>query len=159
MSETIFRLLLHLYPSRFRDEYGEEALQLFRGRKRDVTGVWQSVRLWFDLLADLVISLPREYCHARPRVVRTSAKAVLDGTPTFFVFETTSLGPRPLLLGGLLSLIALVSFPALMNEFGNFRPPSGLSFASPGAYDRQNRAPQGPISENDPGVVPNPTRY
>jgi hypothetical protein len=152
MSEVIFRLLLHLYPSRFRQEYGDEALQLFRDRTHDEAGVWPSVRLWCDLLTDLVTSLPREYCYMRPEVARASAKTCLDGTPTFFVFDTASPGRRPLLLGGLLSLITLVSFPRLMNEFGNFRPPSGWSFASPGAYERQSGEPQRPASGSDQGV-------
>ena len=132
MSEVIFRFLLHLYPSRFRQEYGDEALQLFRDRTRDETRVWLSVRLWFDLLTDLAISLPREYCYTRPQAASASAKTCLDDTPTFFVFDTASPGPRPLLLAGLLSLITLLSFPRLMNEFGNLRPPGSLSFASSG---------------------------
>ncbi len=152
MSEAIFRLLLHLYTSRFRQEYGDEALRLFRDRTHDEVGVWPSVRLWFDLLTDLVISLPREYCYTRHEVARASAKTCLDGTPTFFVFDTASPGRRPLLLGGLLSLITLVSFPRLMNEFGNFRPPSGWSFASPGAYERQSGEPQRPASGSEQGV-------
>src|ERR1700674_4850399 len=149
MSEKVFRLILHLYPSRFRHEYGDEALLLFRDRSRDETGVWPSVRLWLDLLADLVISLPRECRYSRPEVVSVSTKACLDGTPTFFVFDTASPGRCPLLLGGLLSLITLVSFPRLMNEVGNFRPPSGWSSASPGAYDRQSGEPHRPTSENE----------
>jgi hypothetical protein len=32
MSEKIYAWLLRLYPSHFRDRYGEEALQLFRDR-------------------------------------------------------------------------------------------------------------------------------
>jgi hypothetical protein len=156
MSEVIFRLLLYLYPSRFRQEYGDEALQLFRDRTHDETGVWPSVRLWFDLLTDLVISLPREYCYTRPEVASAPVKTCLDGTPTFFVFDTASPGRRPLLVGGLLSLITLVSFPRLMNDVGNFRPPSGWSFASPGAYDRQSGEPHRPTSENEQSVVQTP---
>lgn len=152
MSEVIFRLLLHLYPSRFRREYGDEALQLFRDRTHDEAGVWPSVRLWFDLLTDLVISLPREYCYTRSEVARASAKTCLDGTPTFFVFDTASPGRRPLLLGGLLSLITLVSFPRLMNEFGNSGPSGGWSFASRGAYERQSGEPQRPASVSEQRV-------
>src|SRR5579862_1463384 len=153
MSEKIFRLLLRFYPSRFRHEYGDEALQLFRDRTRDETGVWPSVRLWFDLLTDLVMSLPCEYGYTGLEVAGASAEARLDGTPTFFVFETTSPGRRPLLLGGLLSLITLVCFPRLMNEVSNFRPPSNRSFASPGAYEKQSREPQRPTAESGQGVV------
>src|SRR6266446_1259732 len=152
MSEVIFCLLFHLYPSHFRQEYGDEALQLFRDRTHNETGLWPSVRLWFDLPADLVISLPREYCYKRPDIATAPAKTCLNGTPTFFVFDTASPGRRPLLLGGLLSLITLVSFPGLMNEFGNFRPPSGWTFASRGAYDRQSGEPQRPASGSEQGV-------
>jgi hypothetical protein len=156
MSEKIFRLLLRLYPSRFRQEYGDEALQLFRDRARDETGMWPSIRLWCDLLTDLVISIPREYGHTRLEVAGASAKACLDGTPTFFVFETTSPGRRPLLLGALLSLVTLVSFPRLMNEVSNFRPRSGWSFASPGAYEKQSTEPQQPRSETERAVTQSP---
>jgi hypothetical protein len=160
MSEVIFRLLLHLYPSRFRQEYGDEALQLFRDRGHDETGVWPSVRLWFDLLTDLVISLPREYCDTRLEMASAPVKTCSDGTPTFFVFDTASPGRRPLLLGGLLSLITLVSFPRLMNEVGNFRPPSGWNFASPGAYDRQSGELHRPTSESKQSVAqPSPVTH
>jgi hypothetical protein len=151
MSEKIFRLLLHLYPSRFRQEYGDEALQLFRDRKRNEVGVWPSVRLWLDLLADLAISLPREYVHSRLQVAPATAKP-WDGTPTFFVFESASPGRRPLLLGGLLSLFTLICFPVLMNEFGNFRQPSSWGSASPRAYEKQNSKPQGQTSESEQGI-------
>lgn len=70
MSEKVFRLFLRLYPSRFRHQFGDEALQLFRDRSRDEIGVWPSVRLWLDLLADLAISLPREYRHTETRTGR-----------------------------------------------------------------------------------------
>ncbi|HEY1272677.1 MAG TPA: S41 family peptidase, partial [Terriglobales bacterium] len=152
MSEKAFRLLLHLYPPRFRHEYGDEALQLFRDRARDETGVWLSIRLWLDLIADLVLSLARPDRYRQPDVPGASAKACLDGTPTFFVFETTSPGRRPLLLGGLLSLVTLIFFPRLMSEFGNFRPSSGWSFASPGAFQRQSREPEQPASRSGQDV-------
>lgn len=155
MSEKVFRLLLYLYPSRFRREYGDEALQLFRDRMRDETGMRASVQLWYDLLADLVISLPREYGHTRLEVVGASPKPCLNGTPTFFMFETTSPGRRPLFLGGLMSVIMLVSFPKLMNEVGNFQLPSSWSIASPGAHERQSTEPQRPTSETEQGVVQN----
>ena len=35
MSEKIYAWLLRLYPSRFREEYGEAALELFRDRAHD----------------------------------------------------------------------------------------------------------------------------
>ncbi len=53
-SERIYRWLLRLYPRDFRDEYGEEMSLLFRGRATD-----GSVRLWLQILGDLVFHAPR----------------------------------------------------------------------------------------------------
>ena len=153
MSEKIFRLFLRLYPSRFRQEYGDEAMKLFRDRACDETGMWPSVRLWCDLFTDLVTSIPREYGHTQLEARAASIKACVDGTPAFFLFETASPGCWPLLLGGLLSLITLVSFPRLMNEVSNFRPPAGSTFVSPGAYERQSTEPQPPRSETEHAVA------
>ena len=65
MSEKIYAALLRLYPSHFRDLYGEQALQLFRDRARDETGFVRRTRLWLDLVVDLLISVPHECRHAR----------------------------------------------------------------------------------------------
>ena len=159
MSEKVFRLLLHLYPPSFRHEYGDEALQLFRDRARDETGAWPTLRLWLDLLADLVTSLAREchpqareYGHMRPEAAGTSVNARLNGVPAFFVFDTASPGRRSLLLGGLLSLITLASLPGLMNEFGNRRPPRGWSFAARGGHEGRGEEPERPASGSGQAV-------
>src|SRR2546423_6886454 len=107
MSEKLFALLLRLYPSHFRQAYGEEALQLFRDRARDEKGFFRRVRLWFDLLADFAVSLPREYLHAPSALMRAAASQPLNGAPSFFVLEDESLSFGALLSGGVLSLIAL----------------------------------------------------
>lgn len=60
MSEKIYTWLLKLYPTRFRDDYGASALQLFRDRSRAERGVFRRFRFWVDIVTDLVISLPRE---------------------------------------------------------------------------------------------------
>jgi Peptidase family S41 len=156
MSDKIFRLLLHLYPLRFRQEYGNEALQVLRDRSRDEIGWWPSIRLWFDLLADLVISLPRQYGHTRPELAGASAKPCIGGTPTFFVFGTASPGRRPLIVGGLLSLIVLASFPSLANLGGNFRRPGNWSFAAPSPYRNQNTEPQRAKSKREQGAAQSP---
>ncbi len=61
MSEKIYAWLLHLYPTRFRSLYGSEALQLVRDRARDEPGLWKKIRLWADIITDLLGSLPREH--------------------------------------------------------------------------------------------------
>jgi hypothetical protein len=86
MSEKIYAWLLRLYPSHFREKYGEEALQLLRDRARDETGFLRTLRLWLDLLTDLVISIPREYRYVRPALVGPIAQQRLDYGPSFFVF-------------------------------------------------------------------------
>jgi hypothetical protein len=153
MSEKIFRLLLQLYPPRFRHEYGDEALQLFHDRARDETGAWSALRLWLDLLADLVTSLARGYRPLHPKPANASLNARLKGAPAFFVFDTASPGRRPLLLGGLLSLIIIASLPRLMNEFGNRRPPQGWSFAARRSHENQSGEPQRPASASGPGTT------
>ena len=48
MSEKIYAFFLRLYPTHFCDEYGHEALQLFRDRARDERGFFARLRLWFE---------------------------------------------------------------------------------------------------------------
>src|SRR2546422_10765623 len=87
MSEKIYALLLRLYPSHFREAYGDEALQLFRDRARDEKGFLPSLWLWLDLLADLAISVPREYGYVQPVLVGASAQHRLAGVPAFYVLQ------------------------------------------------------------------------
>jgi len=109
MSEKLYACLLRLYPSHFREEYGEEALRLFRDRARDERGFFPRLRLWMDLFFDFTISLPREYVHVpAPRVV-PSAPQRLSDLPAFYVFQNESPRPGALLFGGVVSLVALTT--------------------------------------------------
>ncbi len=81
MSEKIFAVLLRLYPSGFRETYGDEALQLFRDRERDEVGLFAKVRLWMDLFADMAV------CYRYPRPVRLAA------FPSFQILERDSPDP------------------------------------------------------------------
>ncbi len=49
----LYRALLHLYPSSFRAEYGEEMAAVFRNRLRDAGGASGRVGLWFRAIADI----------------------------------------------------------------------------------------------------------
>ena len=70
MSEKFYALLLRLYPAQFREDYGNEAMRLFRDRLEDERGFLPRLRLWFDLVCDLTVSIPREYLRpASPRAV------------------------------------------------------------------------------------------
>lgn len=65
MSERLYAWLLRLFPKDFRESYGREALKLVCDRSRDEHGLLLRLRLWSDLLADLMISVPREHYRAR----------------------------------------------------------------------------------------------
>jgi hypothetical protein len=119
MSEKIYAWLLRLFPSHFREAYGDEALQLFRDRCRDETGVFPRLRLWLDLLGDLAVSVPRQYGFVQPVMVGASVQSRLSGVPSFFVLgdETPRLGA--LLFGGVLSLVALGAFSSLLSHDAN----------------------------------------
>ncbi len=57
MSERIYAWLLSLYPKSFREQYGRAALDLFHDR----LGKESKFRLWLNVAADLIVSLPSEY--------------------------------------------------------------------------------------------------
>jgi hypothetical protein len=137
MSEKIYACLLRLYPAKFRQAYGEDALQLFRDRLRDETGVVGRTRLWLDLFLDLAISLPRQYTDAHSGLGAPSV-ARFAGTPLFFVLEEKSLRPAALLSGYTLNLAALGLASVLLSHSGRQHGPvfrsTGSEFLS---VDRQ----------------------
>ena len=59
-SERIYRWLLSLYPRDFRDEYGDEMSLLFRERAHE-----RLIRLWLQVLRDLLFHAPRKSTGAR----------------------------------------------------------------------------------------------
>jgi C-terminal processing protease CtpA/Prc len=140
MSEKIYALLLRLYPSHFRQAYGDSAMQLFRDRARDEKGFFPKLRLWLDMLADLVISLPREYGNAHSALIAAPVSQRLEGAPSFFVLESEAPRPGALLLGGVLSLTALAAFPVLLSEL-HPRTQNGSS-ASGQQLGRSQSSPQ-----------------
>jgi len=97
MSEKIYAWLFRFYPRRFREEYGTCAMQLFRDRLRAERGVFQRLRLWLDVLADLAISVPREHWRqdsagADVAGYRLSEEAVTAMTKRGAVAPAVSLG-------------------------------------------------------------------
>lgn len=102
MSEKFYAWLLRLFPTGFRDAYGKDALDLFRDRWRDERGLFLRLRLWSDLLADLVVSIPREH-----RFARATARPDFGPLPGFPVLAADRISPTFLLLGGMLAAVAL----------------------------------------------------
>jgi hypothetical protein len=133
MSEKIYAWLLRLYPSRFRETYGDDALQLFRDRARDERGFFHRLRLWLDLIGDLANSLPGEYLHIHPAHVGASAQPRLAGIPSFFFVRDELPRPGAMLFGCMMSLLTLTAIWGSLNSPGNYRMVRGLaSRPSPG---------------------------
>ncbi len=126
MFEKIYACLLRLFPSYFREAYGDEALQLFRDRARDERGFFARILLWVDLLADLVISVPRQYRYGRPALVSAGGRERLGSGPAFFVLVDESLGPGALIFGCGLTVMALSLFSILLGHGRIPRPLSAL---------------------------------
>jgi len=146
MFEKIYSLLLRLYPSSFREKYGDEALQLFRDRVRDETGSWPSVRLWFDLLLDLAVSLPQEYLYLRPELVGARPLRSANGVPSFCFLESEPLRPAALLFGGLMSSMAILTFSILLSHPGRH---AGTAAATVGQIDGESRISQSQSQQSD----------
>src|SRR5262249_36868241 len=91
------------------EEYGEEALRLFRDRARHETGFVARLRLWLDLIFDATISLPREYFHIPSPSAVPSGSPPLRGVPSFHVLSTEPIRASALLSGGVLSFVILTS--------------------------------------------------
>jgi hypothetical protein len=145
MSEKIFSWLLRLYPAHFRQTYKEEALQLFRDRAREERGFGPRLRLWFDLILDLVVTVPREYWRPQQEAIAISAAGGREGTPAFVLLKTESPHPKVFFLGAGLSLLVLLASamamshselytgtlllvgPSIQSEFSDEAPPSTTS--------------------------------
>jgi hypothetical protein len=98
-------MLLRFYPCRFRAEYGDEAMLLFRERVRHERGFMAKLQLWIDIFADLLISIPHQYGRFEAPLACSPAERV-DGAPEFRVLSSGVPGPGALLSGCLLSLVA-----------------------------------------------------
>jgi len=149
--EKFYASLLRLYPAHFREAFGDDALQLFRDRWRRERGFFPSLRLWLDLLADLAISVPRQYRHIQPRISSASAQHS-DGVPAFHVLESEALHPGAVLCGAALSLAVFGACSYLFHQAVNYRPvvPAGLSVAATSARGLHQPLAQQPIPQGAP---------
>lgn len=117
MSEKLYALLLRLYPARFRAAYGDEAMQVFRDRLRDDRGFRARVRLWLDVLLDLVRSMPQE--HRRAAAVAAISVPRAPGVPSFYMLEDETPRPGSFVFGAALALAGLGTFAFLLGHGGN----------------------------------------
>jgi Ca2+-binding EF-hand superfamily protein len=115
MSEWVYRLLLALYPSRFREEFGAAALALFRDRLRAERGFVARLRLWIDLIRDTAVSLPVEY-RREPLHFATSHAAHGEQGLVFYQFDS-EIPERSALING--ALVTIVVFTGLILFMGS----------------------------------------
>jgi putative ABC transport system permease protein len=92
-SDRFYAILLRLYPSPFREEYGREMRAAFRRRRRDEPGIARLLLLWFSILADTLATAPGEHFHMLMSDIRYSLRT-LRKTPAFAaaVLTTIALG-------------------------------------------------------------------
>ncbi|HTU34370.1 MAG TPA: hypothetical protein VMF66_11255 [Candidatus Acidoferrum sp.] len=152
MAERIFAFLLRLYPRDFREEYGGECLELFRDRSRDETGSRNATRLWFDLLFDLAVSVPRTYLDRR---TEQATEFCFESGPRLFVFADPQPPWRSLLVGAVLSLVTLVSFPAWTTPFVDSQATQASNFSVSDQYSSGASQLAATQSENTgtPGAI------
>ena len=155
MSEKIYGWLLRLYPSEFRERHGEEALQLFRDRARQETGFSRKLRLWLDLFADLVISLPREYVRRQPVLVGATVYRRSDGLPSFFMLAERLPRLEALFSGCVLSVSALIIFSILLGHAGNARYATLPAASGPSHADSTDSSQQ--LSQPQINAASNPS--
>lgn len=138
MSEQIYLLLLRLYPGKFRKNYGEEALLLFRDRVRDETGFLRRARLWFDLLLDLAALHIRGY-HETVAIQAVPAQSI-RGMPTFGSLEGKTLELRFVFMGGVLALMICGAVLGALGSGG--RLPFQTSFSHALYSDHRKETPK-----------------
>jgi hypothetical protein len=146
MFERVCTLLLRLYPSEFRDAYGDDAAQLIRDRTGHERGVVKRARLLIDLVADLLAISLRGWHGARPMV------GARNGTPHFDIIEVPGPRPEALAVGLLISTLMFASFTLLFQP--RTFPPTpaelgGGSGAAPGGPEALDSAPPMVASDSD----------
>ena len=99
VSERLYRWLLRLYPRDFRDEYGREMSLLFRARAND--GL---LRLWFQVLGDLVFHAPQEHWSTIKQDVRYAVRQ-LRRAPGF---STVVIGTLAVGIGGTTAVFSVM---------------------------------------------------
>ncbi|MEX2660986.1 MAG: ABC transporter permease [Vicinamibacterales bacterium] len=80
----LYRLLLRLYPTSFRHEYGEEMIRLFDERRRRAAGGVDRLGLWLESLRDALVTAPRVHLDILAQDLRYTRRT-LARTPGFAV--------------------------------------------------------------------------
>ena len=96
-------------------------------------GIFPTLRLWIDLLADFAVSIPLEHRRARLALIGSPVPSQPDGVPSFRVLESDSLRPEAQLAGALLSILAFCSVLLLIGHPARSLPIGTWGFPSANA--------------------------
>jgi hypothetical protein len=72
-SEHLYRMLLKLYPARYRREYEDAMAQCFRDQLRTATTPGERLRLWSHTLADVMMTVPARHLEGVVRLAHHGA--------------------------------------------------------------------------------------
>lgn len=134
MSEKIYACLLRLYPPAFRRRYEEETIQLLHDRIRDEPGYLSRLRLGFDLIFDILHSLPQAYRNSysySEAATLNSVTHTLDGVPSFQSLHNEPICRGTFVFAGTLTLTLLIAFGYVME----------LPIPSPAAQSNRPKSP------------------
>lgn len=114
MSEKVLAMLFRLYPTAFRERYLHEAQLLCRDRRRHERGIYLGVRLACDLFVDFLIGLTKAWRTSYSGVAASSRVPSAPLPPSFRLLQAEPLRPSSILLGGILSMTAILSFALVL---------------------------------------------
>jgi putative ABC transport system permease protein len=98
-----YRALLHLYPSAFRAQYGEEMCGIFARRLRQTSSIPQSVALWMETLFDVFLNSARVHWDILLQDFRYTART-LSRAPGFALLLSFAVSHRTQEIGVRLAL-------------------------------------------------------
>ena len=111
MSEKMYAYLLRLFPSAFRKQYQDEALQLYRDRLRDEKGFLGRLRLSLDLITDIARALPLAYRNSYSEVATAAPlPARSDRVPSFQTLQQEPLQRGAMASASVLGVTAFATF-------------------------------------------------
>src|SRR5579864_3490614 len=73
----LYRLLLHLYPTSFRADYGEELIRVFKERRQQISNPLEVFALWFSEVIDVVADSIRAHWDILRQDLRYSARTLV----------------------------------------------------------------------------------